>query len=264
MRIGYAASVGEKSILDSMEFAKINGFNAVEINMNMKCFFPENYDKKDIENIKKYKKENDIEITMHAPEDIFILNLHEKVRNAGIDRLKEIIAFGKNICASRITIHIGPTPYFTLTDSKYYLDDAYHEEYKEILKDCLVDLSDYCENKIKLCVENSGRFTEKLYQDVLDNMIYRKNIFLTWDIGHSYYEIYDEINFFKKHINKIRTVHVHDVNDISDHQVVGDGKIDFSKYVEDIGCKDKVYIIEVRPREKAVESLKKFIHFMEK
>ncbi|WFD09302.1 sugar phosphate isomerase/epimerase family protein [Tepidibacter hydrothermalis] len=264
MRIGYAASVGEKSILDSMEFAKINGFNAVEINMNMKCFFPENYDEKDIENIKKYKRENDIEITMHAPEDIFLLNLHEKVRNAGIDRLKEIIEFGKNIDASRMTIHIGPTPYFTLTDKKYYLDDIYHEEYKNILENCLLDLSDCCENKIKLCVENSGRFTQKLYQDVLNNIMNKKNIFLTWDIGHSYFELYDEIKFFKKNIDKIKTVHVHDVNDISDHQVVGNGKIDFSKYVEDIGCKDKVYILEVRPREKALESLKKFIQIMGK
>ena len=264
MRIGYAASIGETGILDSMKFAKCNGFNAVEINMNMKCFFPENYEEHDIENIKKYKKENDIEITMHAPEDIFILNLHEKVRNAGIDRLKEIIEFGKSIEASRITIHIGPTPYFTLTDNKYYLDTAYHKEYKEILKDCLVELSNYCEQDIKLCVENSGRFTKELYQDILDDMVDTKNIFLTWDIGHSYYEVYDEIKFFKRNIDKIKTVHVHDVNDISDHQVVGDGKIDFPKYIEDIGCKDKVYIIEVRPREKALKSLKKFMQLMEK
>ncbi|CAH2212580.1 sugar phosphate isomerase/epimerase family protein [Tepidibacter aestuarii] len=262
MKIGYAASVGEKNILDCMEFAKINGFNAVEINMNMKCFFPENYDEKDIENIKKYKKENNIEITMHAPEDISLLNLHEKVRRAGIDRLKEIIGFGKNIDASRITIHIGSTPYFTLTDKKCYLDDIYHEEYKSILKSSLIDLSDYCEDKIRLCVENSGKFTQKLYQEILDDIIYEKNVFLTWDIGHSYFEKYDEIKFFKNNIDKIKTVHVHDVNDISDHQVVGDGKLDFSKYIEDIGAEDKVYILEVRPREKALESLENLRKFI--
>ncbi|WP_099187710.1 sugar phosphate isomerase/epimerase family protein [Tepidibacter mesophilus] len=263
MKIGYAASVGEESILDCMEFAKINGFNAVEINMNMKCFFPENYDEKDIENIKKYKKENNIEITMHAPEDISLLTLHENVRNAGIDRLKAIIEFGKNIDASRITIHIGVTPYFTLTDKQYYLDDIYYEEYRSILKHSLMDLSDCCKDKIKLCVENSGRFTKRLYQEVLSDIIYKKNIFLTWDIGHSYLETYDEIKFFKNNINKIKTIHVHDVNDISDHQVVGDGKLDFSKYIEDIGCEDKIYILEVRPREKALKSLKNFRKFIE-
>ncbi|SHK37244.1 sugar phosphate isomerase/epimerase family protein [Tepidibacter formicigenes] len=253
--IGYAASIGEKSILDSMNFAVENGFNAVEINMNMKCFFPENYSIDLIKKIKKYKKENNIELTIHAPEDISLLNLHEKVRYSGIERLKEIINFAKEIDASRITIHIGTTPYFTLTHGKCYLDDIYYHEYKEILKKTLIELNNYCEKKIKLCIENSGRFPEKLFQEVLKEILLKENIFLTWDIGHSYKNLYNELDFFETNINKVKTCHIHDVNEKSDHQVIGLGKLSFIDYIKKIGFEDVVYIIEVRPREKAVESL---------
>ncbi|NSJ90999.1 sugar phosphate isomerase/epimerase, partial [Coprococcus sp. MSK.21.13] len=41
--IGYAASVGEKSIYDSIDFANKNGMTAVEINANVPIYFPENF-----------------------------------------------------------------------------------------------------------------------------------------------------------------------------------------------------------------------------
>ncbi len=252
--IGYAASIGEKNILDAMAFAMANGFSAVEINMNMACFFPENYSDEERKNIKKYKEENNIELSFHAPEDISLLQLHEKVRKAGMERLKEIIAFGKDIGASRMTIHVGTTPYFTLTEGKYYLEESYYKEYKNTLKNALIELASHCENKIKLCVENSGKFPEKLIQETLNAVLEKENIFLTWDIGHSYNNLYKEIEFFKNRIDKVKTCHLHDVNEKSDHQVIGNGNLNFLEYMDKIGDEDKVYIIEVRPREKAVES----------
>lgn len=252
--IGYAASIGEENILDSLKFAVLNGFNAVEINMNMACFFPEKYSLEEINNIRDFKTKNDIEITMHAPEDISLLQLHETVRKEGVNRLKEIIDFGNKIDASRITIHIGVTPYFTLIDGKCYLDDIYYTEYKNILEDTLKDLADYCKNKIKLCIENSGKFPQKLIQETLNKILQNHNIFLTWDIGHSYKNIYNELNFFKNNIQKVKTCHLHDVNDKGDHQVIGEGNLDFLQYMNKIKDEDKVYIIEVRPRENAVKS----------
>ena len=252
--IGYAASINETNILDSLNFALENGFGAVEINMNMKCFFPENYSEEEIFKILEFKEKNNLEITFHAPEDIFLLNLHEKVRRAGIDRLKEIIDFAKKIQASRITIHVGPTPYFTLTEGKAYLEELYYDEYKAILRDTLIELVDYCDDKVKLCVENSGRFPEKLVQEVLRELLVNSKLCLTWDIGHSYTNVYNELEFFKANMNKVRTVHLHDVNEKSDHQIIGNGYLNFEEYMNFIGDKDIVYIIEVRPKENALKS----------
>nr|WP_307897682.1 hypothetical protein [Clostridium botulinum] len=45
MKIGYAASAGEKEIYDTIDYAYENGFSAVELNINMPIFFPEKFDK---------------------------------------------------------------------------------------------------------------------------------------------------------------------------------------------------------------------------
>ncbi|WP_053955223.1 sugar phosphate isomerase/epimerase family protein [Inediibacterium massiliense] len=257
MKIGYAASSGEIDIWDTLENTKKNGFDAVELNVNMPIFFPENFTKENREKIKKYKIENDIEITLHGPEDITLLQLQENIRKACIHRFKEVIDFGYDIGASRMTIHIGSAVCFTLTDRKSYLDELYKEQYKKVLKESLIELSSYAKDKILLCVENSGRFPKEIVQETLEEIIDTKNIYLTWDIGHSYTNEYDEVKFFLKHIHKVRTCHLHDHNGKMDHQIIGSGKVDFKWHMNQMNKKDVVYIIEVRPRKYAIESLQK-------
>lgn len=261
-RIGYAAAVGEKDILSAIDFAAAHGMNAVEINMNMPCFFPEGYSKEARNDIRLYKKEKDVALTLHAPEDISLLQLHEEVREAGINRLKEIIDFGCDIGATRMTVHVGTSVYFTMTEGKSYLEELHYQDFKRILKNSLIGLGDYCGDRMKLCVENSGRFPKVLIQEVLEELLDRENIYLTWDIGHSYSNLYGEVEFFHRHLDRIKTCHLHDVNEISDHQIIGTGKVDFIGHMEKMGKADMIYIIEVRPREKAAisfENLKKIL-----
>ncbi len=262
-RIGYAAAIGEKDILSAIDFAVTHGMNAVEINMNMPCFFPENYGKEARNDIRLYRREKDVALTLHAPEDIFLLQLHEGVREAGIKRLKEIIDFGCDIGATRMTIHVGPSVYFTMTEGKSYLEELHYQDFRQILKNSLVGLGDYCGDRMKLCVENSGRFPKVLVQEVLEELLDKENIYLTWDIGHSYSNLYGEVEFFHRQLKRVKTCHLHDVNEISDHQIIGMGKVDFPGHIARIGKEDIIYIIEVRPREKAAlsfENLKKILY----
>ncbi|MCY6370206.1 sugar phosphate isomerase/epimerase family protein [Clostridium ganghwense] len=255
--IGYAASAGEKDIYDTINYAHDKGFNAVELNINMPIFFPENFTKEEREKIKEYKDAKGVELTFHAPEDISLLQLHKDIREASIRRMKEVIDLGFDIGASRMTMHIGSAVCFTLTDRKTYMDELFYEEYKKILKSSLKELVDYSKGKIKICIENSGRFPQKLVQETLDEMLeVEDELFLTWDIGHSYENKYGEVEFFLKHIDKIRTCHLHDNNGKSDHQIIGTGNVDFIWHFNKMKGKDIVYIIEVRPRDNAFESLK--------
>lgn len=255
--LGYAASAGEKDIYDTIDYAYNKGFNAVELNINMPIFFPENFSKEEREKIRQYKNSKGIEITLHAPEDISLLQLQKQVKEAGINRLKEVMDFGYDIGATRMTMHIGPAVCFTLTDKKVYLDELFYEKYKKTLVESLEDLINYSKGKIKLCVENSGRFPKKLVQEVLEYMISKEeDLFLTWDIGHSYENKYDEVQFFIKHIDRIRTCHLHDNNGESDHQIISTGNLDFKWHLDKMKEQDIVYIIEVRPRDRAFESLK--------
>lgn len=253
--IGYAACLGEKSIYDTIDFAIKSGFNAVEINMNVPMFFPENYSKEDRLNIKNYTSHKGIVLTLHAPEDISLLQLQEDIRKAVISRFKTIIQFGIDIGAKNLTLHVGPSVCFTLTDRKSYMEESYENEYKKILKGNLKEIIDFAKDKIKTCVENSGRFPKKVVQETIQDLLDNDNLYLTWDIGHSLENKYDEIEFFIKNIDKIRTCHIHDNNGISDHQIPGTGLIDFNWHFNLMKDKPIVYIIEVRPRETAAESL---------
>ncbi|QEK11353.1 sugar phosphate isomerase/epimerase [Crassaminicella thermophila] len=264
MKIGYAASSGEIDILDTLRYTKDHGFDCVELNMNMPIFFPENFTKEDREKIKGYKDENNIEITLHAPEDITLLQLQKSIRKATIDRLKEVIDFGYDIGASRMTMHIGSAVCFTLTDRKSYLDEFYCEEYKKVLKESLIDLMDYAKDKVMICVENSGRFPKMVVQETLEELLNEGGLYLTWDIGHSYTNKYNEVEFFLKHVDKIRTCHLHDNNGESDHQIIGSGNVDFQWHIDKMKNSDVCYIIEVRPRENAVKSLKKLKEILRK
>lgn len=258
MKIGYAASAGEKDIFDTIDYAYENGLSAVELNVNMPIFFPEKFNEEERNKIKEYSKKKGVELTFHAPEDISLLQLHESVREAGMGRLKEVIDFGYDIGASRLTMHVGPAVCFTLTDRKTYMDELYYDEFKKILRDSLIELVNYSKGKLKLCVENSGRFPVKLVQETLEELLStEEDLFLTWDIGHSYENKYNEVEFFLKHVDKIKTCHVHDNNGKSDHQIVGEGNIDFKWHFDKIPGEDIIYIVEVRPRDKAVESIKK-------
>ncbi|WMJ79954.1 sugar phosphate isomerase/epimerase [Clostridium sp. MB40-C1] len=261
--IGYAASAGEKNIYDTIDYAKNNGFNAVEININMPIYFPEKFEKGERDIINSYRKSKEIELTLHAPEDISLLQLQKGIREAGISRLKEVIDFGFDIGASRMTMHIGSAVCFTLTDRKTYMDELFYDEYKTVLISTLKELIDYSKGKLKLCIENSGRFPKKVVQEVLEEMLGKEEeLFLTWDIGHSYENKYEEVEFFLKHLDRIRTCHIHDNNGISDHQVIGTGDVDFKGHFQKMSGRDIVYIIEVRPREKAFESLKELKHLL--
>ncbi|KAJ50765.1 sugar phosphate isomerase/epimerase [Clostridium tetanomorphum] len=253
--IGYAASIGEENIYKTIDFAKENNMNAVEINMNVPIYFPENFNKEERRKIKDYAETNGVKLTMHAPEDITLLQLHSSIRKAGLDRLKEIITFGIDIGVSRMTLHVGSAVCFTLVDRKSYMEEFYEKEYKNILKESLQQLVHHTEDKLMICVENSGRFPKKIVQEVLEELLKTTNLYLTWDIGHSYENKYNEVEFFIRNIDKIRTCHIHDNNGKSDHQIIGTGNLDFNKHFNLMKDKEIIYIIEVRPRENAVKSL---------
>jgi sugar phosphate isomerase/epimerase len=258
MQFGYAASAGEKDIFDAIKYASENGFSSVELNVNMPIFFPENFTLEQRKEVAKYKLELGVDITLHAPEDLTLLQLQKSIRKATMERFKEVLDFAGDIGASRVTMHVGPAVCFTLTDRKSYLDEIYYDEYKDILKSSLNELADYSAGKTMLCIENSGRFPERLVQDTLEEVLEEnKNLFLTWDIGHSYKNEYNEVQFFEKHVDRIKTCHVHDNNGKSDHQIIGEGGVDFTKHFDLMGKEGVSYIIEVRPRENALKSLKK-------
>jgi len=257
-RIGFHA-VYEKSIREAIDLASEYGFSSVQIETAMPQFFPEKYNIKTREEIRRYADEKGVTLKVHAPgEDFSLQTLHTSIQQAIIKRLKEVIDFAGDLGAKIVTIHPGTVPVFTIPKKGHVsIDVQYPKLHIHSLKTALLDLTSHSEGKTLLCIENSP-FTNtvmKVLQDILND----REIFLTWDLAKLYKgdgTIYDEVeNFFLKHLDKIRECHLHDRTKTSGHQIIGKGFVDFKRYIDLLSNCDVEYTIEVRPVENALKSI---------
>lgn len=259
-RIAYAATLGEENIFTVIDYAVEKGFSAIELNLNVPAFFPEGYSQVERRRIKEKVEEKGIALSFHAPEDIPLYHLHPSVRRAGLERLKECIDFGGEIGGTKITFHPGASVCFTQTNNKIFLQDVYATEFAELFREALIELRNHAKGKILPCIENVGNFNSMI-RGVLEELLPHGDLYLTWDIGHSYGQTENE-GFFIKNIDYIRNCHIHDHSGKQDHQVIGDGKIDFLHYFNLLGKVDTTFVLEVRPVEKALisrENLRKLL-----
>ncbi|SDK93702.1 sugar phosphate isomerase/epimerase family protein [Natronincola ferrireducens] len=261
-RIGYAATLGEENILTALDFAKENGFPSVEINLNVPAFFPENYSREQRKAIRARVEKEKIALSFHAPEDIPLYHLHDGVRKEGLERLKECIDFGAEIGGQKITFHPGDSVCFTQTDKKIYLQEIYGGEFAKLLKESLIELRKHAMGKIMPCIENVGNFNGMI-KKVLEELLPQGDLYLTWDIGHSYGKQGD-IDFFMSNLKYVRNCHIHDHNGVQDHQVIGEGKINFQYYFNQLEDIDTSFILEVRPVEKALISRENLQRILQK
>lgn len=258
-RIGYHV-VYDKSIEDAIDYASANGFTSIQVDLTMPKFFPEKYDKATRRQIRGYARERNVELTLHLPgEDFSLQTLHPKIGSAIVERVKEVIDFADDIGATRVTIHPGTVPVFSMPGlGDVPITEQYPDLHKEALERALRELSRYAKGKTCLCIENSP--FSKIVMDVLDKLLSdEENIFLAWDIAKTYNRDRslkaDVEEFFLKHLDKVRECHLHDRSEEGPHDVIGKGKIDFVRYLCLLGDLDVGYTIEVRPRERALHCL---------
>ena len=115
------------------------------------------------------------------------------------------------------------------------------------------------EGRFAICVENSAVGLGEL--ELLQPYLGHENLFLCWDLVKSASR-QDVEGFYLAHPEWIKQVHLHDRREVASgsvkgHRMIGTGDIDFTRYLcflmEEADVED--FCIEVRPREKARESL---------
>ena len=95
---------------------------------------------------------------------------------------------------------------------------------------------------------------------IIQPYLARQELALCWDIAKSHNNPEEE-KFILSNKSHIKQMHLHDIRQredgsIQSHCVIGTGELDFSLYLSKTSNADIVdYCIEVRPREKAKESL---------
>jgi len=181
--------------------------------------------------------------------------------------MRELIDFAQDIQAIRVTVHLGNVPVFTMPGiGDVPISEQYPDLHKKTLEKALRYLSRYAAGKTTLCVENAP-FND-IVMDVLNALIDKEDLFLTWDIAKTYRQdgrlIAEVEDFFLKHLDKVRECHLHDRTERGSHEILGRGKIDFIRYLNLLGDRDIDYTIEVRPRERALTCLRIIKGFKDK
>ncbi len=257
-RLGYAATSGRGGMMEAVDFAVQNDFSWVELSLNLPEFFPEAMAPAQWARAGAHAAVQGIGLTAHAPEDLSLIQLHDGVRRAGLERMTQIMDWAHAVGVTRLTVHIGTSVYFTLPQGRQYLHQVYPDRFRTILRDSLERLRDHAVGKVIVCIENVAYFGTDVVQEVLADLLPQGGLYLTWDWGHSFGDPEQEL-FMRSHVHYVRNCHVHDHNGKQDHLVVGDGMMDLAGYaaaVQDLNCP---LIFEVRPRELAVASKKRFL-----
>ncbi len=261
-RIGLQILFDFNDIAEAISFAQDQGFKTLELNLNNLRFYQQLAQKDQRKRIRQLAEKNEINLLVHSPEGISFFIPDERVRTCALDSLKRMIDWSKEINVQRVTFHLGSDLFFGMTGKRVPTYEIYPEDFKQQITKVLIEIKNHAQNKIYACAENVGGFRYPFVLEILDNLL-GDNLALTMDIGHIYRfqgEVREkEIKFFKDHQSFIKNCHIHDNrNEWDEHNIIGEGKIDFIPYFKMLADTDSYLIFEVRPKESAVECLKRF------
>jgi sugar phosphate isomerase/epimerase len=261
-RLGLQILFDYNDITEAITFARTQGFDNLELNLNNISFYQQLSKPKDRQRIRASAEANSIKLLFHSPEGLSFFVPDEGIRQATLDSLSRIIDWAKAIRVERVTIHLGADLFFGMTGKKVPTYEVFPEYFQNSITEVLENIKKFAKGKTYACMENVAGFRYPFVMDILDKTL-GDNLALTMDIGHIHRfqgEIREkEIKFFYDHKKFIKNCHIHDNDSEWDqHNIIGEGKIDFIPYFKMLADTDSYLIFEVRPKESAVECLKRF------
>ncbi|MEO0093571.1 MAG: TIM barrel protein [candidate division WOR-3 bacterium] len=261
-RIGLQILFDFNDITEAITFAQDQGFSALELNLNNIYFYHQLAKKPQRQRICAFAETKKIDLLLHSLEGISFFVSDERMKNCAIESFRQIIDWAKEINCQRLTFHLGSDLFFGITGKRVPTYEIYPDYFKQQITEVLTLIKQYAQDKTYVCVENVGGFRYPFVSEILHNLLGGK-LALTMDIGHIHRlsgEAHsNEIKFFQDHKNFIKNCHIHDNNsEWDEHNIVGEGKIDFVPYFKMLANTDSYLIFEVRPKESAVECKKRF------
>lgn len=266
-RFGYHV-VYDFDVYDAINFANSHGFGYIVPDLMIPRFFPECFSQPERLRIREFATSKNVSISFHGPSDYLDLgSLYPEMRGAVLDRMKLCLDFASDIGAERFTIHTKPPFDFVFAGRKGTYLRNHWSMYKEALRESLVELAEYSRGKVLVCVENDR--LSKIAMEVLEELLPTENLFLTWDIPKSHTDAGKPIvkieNFLMRHLEKVRECHLHDQKPGKySHDILGKGKINFSRFLNLLAPQDVHFTLEIRPRQDALKSLKILKDMLEK
>jgi sugar phosphate isomerase/epimerase len=223
-RLGIPTLIEIPDFQRTVELALDLQVDFIELNMNMPEFCPESLPAKAIRDC---HRRTGLDFTIHMPDDTDLASFHDPIREGHVARFGETARWAAEAGARLINLHLSPGIYFTLPDKKVWIYENYYDKFMGNLREAYGKVIPYArEFGVRLCTENVTNFQMPFVARAIDDLCQMDGFYLTWDLGHDARTGYKEREVLMRHVDRIRHMHLHDYNGVSDHQVPGTGEID--------------------------------------
>ena len=258
-------AVYDESVLAALSFAKKSGFAGIQLAVETPHLSFESLSRKDVEEIASFRKDNELLISIHAPDSLTSFFTTSPSLLEGIfDYLKRLLDFARAIGAHIVTLHPGAPVVYRTDDANL---QSYPREDEEFYRHALRrNLDRLCE--LEVIKEKATTIAFETYQmtpilfEVLEDHLQQGTFSLCWDVAKTWSKKEVE-EYLWPRLDHVAQVHLHDVGKGRSHLILGNGEIDFLPYLERFGQSEVAeYCIEVRPKEAAVESRENLIEML--
>lgn len=255
MKLGMPVLIEFNNLRENIELCKKLDLDFIELNFNYPIFMPERFSYKEILDA---KNEHEIDFTAHFPEELDLSSFHPAIRKGHLERCKELIKWMGSAGIKVANMHLNSGIYSTLPSKKHWIYEKYEEEFRKQLFDSFAELNDYAKlYGVILCIENTSNFHIPFIKRAIDKLCEFDNIYLTWDVGHDAKVNFKEEAVLMTYPNKIKHMHLHDFNHISDHQPLYSGIVPIDKRLNFAKDRNITVLIEVKTKEALNESVLK-------
>ena len=255
-------AVYDASVLDGLCFAAANGFAGIQAAVETPHLSFDGLSAARRGEIRRFCVEHGVSVSLHAPDEAASLFTPSRRLADGVfTYFAGLFDFAEAIGSHLITLHVGSPACFS-TDAEPPADlppeDA--DAWRAIAKENLDRLIDLGAGRFVLCVENYA--LGPIAMAAVQQRLGGGRLALCWDLAKAWAARTrggrDEERFFRRNIEHVRQVHLHDLRDGRSHRVIGTGEVDFMQFLPDLARVDVAeYCIEVRPRQKAADSLER-------
>ncbi|NLI74671.1 MAG: sugar phosphate isomerase/epimerase [Euryarchaeota archaeon] len=252
--LGMPALIDMPDLTDLVDLCQELELSFIELNMNLPENSPEKLDPLEVRDI---SKRYDIEFTLHSHDELDLGSLHPTVRRGHLDAIKEVLDWSAQADIKVLNMHLGTGVYFTLPNRKVWIYEQYEEQFIENLCSTHRDILPLAQAYgVEICTENVVNFHIPFVTRAINTLCRLEGFNLTWDIGHDARSDFKEREVLMRHESRIKHMHLHDYNGISDHQVPGTGTLDIPAMLDFAQLKNIRVLVETKTPSSLRKSVK--------
>ena len=259
MRLGFSDFAFDGDISSLLEFAQAHDLKLIQISLDNKYYFPENFSQSARQKLFGLLHELDIGLCLHGPSDLPLINRHEIIRSAARQRFFEFIDMAIEMGAEYFIFHPGRQAYYSISTKKvFFVEQRFPKEVSIWFVDSIKQILKQAQGKLKLCIENTN-FLSSQFFDIIRDLCENHGLGLVWDVGHTENLPAAKrdfmIKFFRDNLKHVKLGHLHDYHENSGHKAIGSGKVNVATYLEIFNTLGTDIILEIFPEKELLQSL---------